>query len=95
MVTEYGTPDEITKKDHIVTEKPSKSPNGITSTESTYTLKDCTFEEKPLYIIWKKEGYKVKILNDQEERITFKSILITIGDVDYYNNKRREELSKN
>ncbi|PKV49091.1 hypothetical protein ATE84_1107 [Aquimarina sp. MAR_2010_214] len=80
MITEYGEPDEITKKDNITTGKPSIS-RGITSMESTYTLKECTFEEEPLYIIWNKEGYTVKVLLKQEQRTTIKSIFITIGNV--------------
>lgn len=88
MVAEYGEPDEITKKDNIVTGRPSTS-RGITSVESTYTLKECTFEEDPLYIIWNKEEYKIKVLLKQERQTTFKSIFITIGNVDFLSNEMR------
>lgn len=93
MVTKYGTPDEMTKIDNIATKKP-EALNGIKSVESTYTLKKCRFEENPLHIIWNKKGYKIKFLLKQSAKTTFKSIFVTIGNIDFYNDKRGKELSK-
>ncbi|WP_120752407.1 hypothetical protein [Aquimarina sp. BL5] len=95
MVTKYGAPDEMTNIDEMITiTEESKARNGIKSKESTYTLKKCRFEEKPLYIIWHKKDYKIKFLLKQGAKTTFKSIFVTIGNIDFYNDQREKELSK-
>lgn len=71
MVNKYGKPSEMTKMDQITHySKSNKSRNGITSQEINYTLKDCSFEENPLFIIWNKNGFRMKVTLKQKQQLT-------------------------
>ncbi len=94
MVAKYGVPDEMTKKDKEIIGEPSTSANGITAIEGTYTLKACTFEENPLYIVWKKEDHIIKILCNQDNRMTVKYLYIEIGKVNHYSYKDGSQIFK-
>ncbi|MCK8521483.1 hypothetical protein M0D21_07885 [Aquimarina sp. D1M17] len=81
LILKYGEPDQMTKKDQETFNNPVSS-KGITAISSSYTLKNCTFEEKPLYVIWNKNSFTVKFLCKQDEGLTNKSIHIQMGNVD-------------
>ncbi|WP_157766195.1 hypothetical protein [Aquimarina aggregata] len=46
MVATYGISDKMTKKGEVTYKGKPNTTRGITSMETNYTLKDCTFEEK-------------------------------------------------
>lgn len=69
MIKRYGDPYEMIKKDQTTYNNPTTR-NGITSKEGVYTVKDCTFKENPLFITWKKNGYKIKVTLKHEYNIS-------------------------
>ncbi len=69
IVDKYGEPDEMTKKDKVTTFKPVSS-DGISATESVFTVIECTFDENPLFIIWKKNHYQIKITIKNEFNVS-------------------------
>lgn len=84
FIQDYGTPDNILIIDNkqIISETISKDEKeAITQNlkKSNLELREGTFEENPLYIIWKKEGYKISAFLRQQNmsEITFTSIART------------------
>ena len=69
MMDRYGIPNEISKKDKVTTFEPVTS-NGITAIESIYTVKECTFDEQPMFIIWHKNSFTLKIIIEHERNIS-------------------------
>ncbi len=94
MVAKYGVPDEMTKKDKEIIGKPSTSANRITAIESTFTLKVCTFEEDPLFIVWNKEDFIIKIRCNQDKRMNAKYLYVEIGKVKHTNLKEKKQILK-
>ncbi len=64
FVEKYGNPNRMYKKDETLTENSDDSTrdkDSITSTSYTYSIKDCTFEDGPLFISWKKPEYDIEV----------------------------------
>ncbi|MBG6129062.1 hypothetical protein IWQ47_000246 [Aquimarina sp. EL_43] len=63
MVEEYGDPFALYKIDEILETKTSFHEDGGSSTSSKGSMKKCTFEEDPIFIIWniKEQSIIVKI----------------------------------
>ena len=78
----YGNPDSILviKDRQTVSETISKDNNGKINQhlrKSKIDLEEGTFEEKPLYIIWKKKSYEIKAFLRHEmgiSEVTFKTL---------------------
>lgn len=75
---EYGMPKhiQIVENRRMESETLVKDDNGKVIEhlrKNTFDLREGTFEEKPLYIIWEKENYEIKALLRQENmsQITF------------------------
>ncbi len=74
FVKEYGEPihtQVITKRKEVI-EKQEKTDSDFASNAKKYEieLREGTFEENPLYIIWKKEGYEIKAFLRHEQNIS-------------------------
>lgn len=81
LVKEYGPPDKMLKKDKVTYQGKPSTINGITSTETQFTVKECTFEENPFKIMWNKERYTIELLLKQSDELTFKSIYVEIKKI--------------
>lgn len=75
MISKYGEPKMY--KNDVIKEYNENLPNndGISTTVFKASMKECTFKEDPLFIIWHEEKYTI-ILNisvDTRTSLTFKS----------------------
>ncbi len=79
MIKEYGEPEVIYKAGEIISQEKTKTyDDGLKMQSTTSTLKECTFEESPLFIIWNKEEYDIEVgLGNEND--TFKKTRITFG----------------
>lgn len=60
MVLEYGKPDKMLKVEKVF-EKEEKEGNEYSSTTQRGSLRECTFQENPIFIIWNKPNFEIKI----------------------------------
>ena len=75
FVEKYGKPDniQIIENRQVESEDVIKDDNGKiveSLRKSTLSLREGRFEEKPLYIIWKKEIFEVKVFLKHEQNIS-------------------------
>lgn len=75
FIEKYGKPDhvQIVENRQLESESITKDETGKvieTLRKSTFDLREGTFEEKPLYIIWKKEGFQIKAFLRHEQKIS-------------------------
>ncbi len=71
----YGKPDniQVIENRQLESESVKKDDDGKiieTLRKSTFDLREGTFEEKPLYIIWKKENYEIKAFLRHKQNIS-------------------------
>lgn len=81
MVTQYGAPDHIwvATKTTLISETIDDSNPEFKQrlTKSEQDLREGTFEEKPLVIIWNKKDFEIKVLFRHEQnqsKITYRSL---------------------
>ena len=78
MVEKYGIPNLMFKSDEIIksTEKhlPLEAENEVLVKSTKRTVKECTFEENPLFIIWNRQSYKIDVQITYERKNTSISI---------------------
>ncbi|NMH89824.1 hypothetical protein [Flavivirga algicola] len=75
IVEKYGKPDniQIIENRQLESESVTEDDEGQviqTLRKSTFSLKEGSFEERPLYIIWKKESFEVKAFLRHEQNIS-------------------------
>lgn len=75
FIEKYGKPDhiQIIENKQLESESFLKDDNGKiiqTARKGTFDLREGTFEEKPLYIIWKKDGFQIKAFLRHEQNIS-------------------------
>ncbi|MDO5981862.1 hypothetical protein [Flavivirga spongiicola] len=75
FIEKYGKPDniQIIENRKVESESVIKDDNGKIVErlrKSTLNLKEGSFEEKPLYIIWKKEGFEIKVFLKHKQNIS-------------------------
>ena len=81
MVTQYGAPDHIwvATKTTLISETIDDSNPEFKQrlTKSEHDLREGTFEEKPLVIIWNKGDFEIKVLfryEQNQSKITYRSL---------------------
>ena len=81
MVTQYGAPDHIwvATKTTLISETSDDSNPEFKQrlTKSEHDLREGTFEEKPLVIIWNKKDFEIKVLfryEQNQSKITYRSL---------------------
>lgn len=81
MVTQYGAPDHIwvATKTTLISETIDDSNPEFKQrlTKSEHDLREGTFEEKPLVIIWNKKDFEIKVLfryEQNQSKITYRSL---------------------
>ncbi len=75
FIEKYGKPDniQIIESRQVESESVIKNDDGQvikTLRKSTFGLREGRFEEKPLYIIWKKETFEIKAFLRHEQNIS-------------------------
>ncbi len=78
MTEEFGHPTVMYKMDQMVITSSSVDALGIRGTAMTGRVKECMFEDNPVFIFWDKEGYSIHAnLGSQ------RSFNIQIGNKDF------------
>ncbi len=57
IVKNYGLPQQILKRDTIERKKKESLSDGTKAVSSQGTLKECTFEDNPFFLIWKNDRF--------------------------------------
>ena len=73
FIKKYGEPNniQIIENRQVISEGMNKDPNfKAYLKKSTFDLREGTFEEKPLYIIWKKEQFQIKAFLRHKQNIS-------------------------
>lgn len=75
LIEKYGIPDsiQIIKDKQLESESIIKDDNGKISEilrKSNFDLKEGSFEDKPLYIIWRKENFKIVAFQRHKQNIS-------------------------
>lgn len=72
MINRYGSPNSILIKDKLISESQSKNDGEINQSlkKRMFSLKEGKFEDKPLYVLWNKEGYQIRIMLYYENSLT-------------------------
>ncbi len=75
FIMDYGDPNTIQVIDGYDfigkwTEEESEEGFGSKSRKITFKMKEGTFEENPLFMIWNKENYQIKVLLKDEQNIS-------------------------
>ncbi|GAA4272053.1 hypothetical protein U6A24_11135 [Aquimarina gracilis] len=75
FIEEYGKPNsiQVIRNQQLVSESNLKDKNDKilqTARKVTFDLAEGTFEDKPLFIIWKKEGFYIQAYLRHEQKIS-------------------------
>lgn len=74
MIKYYGVPSNILAYDKLISESKSNDFGAGSFNQNlskrSFSLKEASFDEKPVFIIWKKEYYDIKMMFYYKEKIT-------------------------
>ncbi|WP_281989797.1 hypothetical protein [Aquimarina aggregata] len=64
MVEEYGKPNSMFKEGDIISQEKTTVKNDFLELQgaTVSSIEECTFEESPRYIVWRKEGYDIEVI---------------------------------
>ncbi len=81
LVNQYGEPKALYNTDQVISVSESVSEEGIRAKEITSSMKECTFDEGPKFIVWDNDNNQIELSLARKGRLT--AYRMIFGDRSY------------